>query len=118
MEWYRSAITVIPIGVTVSMDVGPMFGSSEFLDFYINRSHSWRIELLWEGDRLQEYANQFETDGTYSDISLKKWVVLDFRCDLKEVGEPKQNFWYVYYSDDYKCFTIKRQNQTDEILLL
>ena len=101
MEWYRSATTVVPMDATVSADVGPVFGSSGFLDFYVNGSHSWGIELLREGDKLQEHANRFGTGGTYSNIPLKKWAVLDFRCQLKEVRDPKQNFWYVCYSDDY-----------------
>ena len=98
--------------------MGPVFNSSGFLDFYVNGCHSWGIELLREDDKLQEHANRFLTNGRYSKIPLKKWAVLDFRCHSKEVRDPKQNFWYVCYSDDYKSFTIKRRDQADETLLL
>ncbi|CAB4396724.1 unnamed protein product [Rhizophagus irregularis] len=93
MEWYRSATTVVPIGATISADVGP-------------------------GDKLQEHANRFLTNGIYSDIPLNQWAVLDFRCHSKEVRDPKHNFWYVCYSDDYRRFTIKRRGQADKILSL
>ena len=74
--------------------------------------------MLREGNKLQEHANRFETGGIYSNIPLKKWAVLDFRCDSKEVRDPKQNFWYVCYSVDYKSFTIKCKGQADELLFL
>ncbi|PKK56868.1 hypothetical protein RhiirC2_871514 [Rhizophagus irregularis] len=116
MEWYRSATTVVPIGATISADVGPVFNSKGFLDFYVNGNYSWGIELLREGDKLQEHANRFLTNGIYSDIPLNQWAVLDFRCHSKEVRDPKHNFWYVCYSDDYRRFTIKRRGQADKIL--
>ncbi|RUP43182.1 hypothetical protein BC936DRAFT_137507 [Jimgerdemannia flammicorona] len=42
MEWYRTSLTVVPVGAIVCPDVGKIFGSIGFLDFYISsKQHSW-----------------------------------------------------------------------------
>ena len=37
MEWYHTSSTMVPLYALVSADVGPIFGSLGFQDFYINR---------------------------------------------------------------------------------
>ncbi|RGB41117.1 hypothetical protein C1646_810894 [Rhizophagus diaphanus] len=39
MEWDRTATTVVPMDATVNADVDKVFGSSEFLDSYINGNY-------------------------------------------------------------------------------
>ncbi|CAG8471478.1 20193_t:CDS:2 [Racocetra fulgida] len=84
MEWYRTATTVVPVGTSISADVGAVFGSVGFLDFYVNGEHCWGVELTREGNRLNEHATRFEIDGTYNDIPLKQWAILDFRHHSKK----------------------------------
>ncbi|CAG8596882.1 1962_t:CDS:2 [Dentiscutata erythropus] len=76
MEWYRTAVSVVPAGTSISADVGAVFGSVGFLDFYINGELCWGVELTREGNRLNEHAERFETNDTYADIPLKQWAIL------------------------------------------
>ncbi|RIB30187.1 hypothetical protein C2G38_2136492 [Gigaspora rosea] len=118
MEWYHSATSVVPMNTLISADVGPVFGSAGFLDFYVNGEFCWGIELIREGDRLKEHAELFEKDGEYTEIPLKKWAIIDFRHHTRQVNELKSNFWYVFYTDNYEQVTIKRQGHKDVLLVL
>ncbi|CAG8611008.1 9954_t:CDS:1, partial [Dentiscutata heterogama] len=94
-------------GTSISTNVGAVFGSLRFLDFYVDGELCWGVELTHEENKLNEHAERFETDGTYADIPLKQWAILDCRHHSKKVRELKPNFWYVLYSDDFKSVTIK-----------
>ncbi|CAG8518293.1 3254_t:CDS:2 [Funneliformis caledonium] len=117
-EWYRSAVSVVPIGTSISANVGYVFGSDGYLDYYVNGEICWGIELTREGNRLAEHANRFYENGKYKNIPLKEWIILDFRHNSKTINELKQNFWYILYSDDYSSVTIKRYGYEDKICYL
>ncbi|PKC60089.1 hypothetical protein RhiirA1_399466 [Rhizophagus irregularis] len=40
-EWYRSANTVLPDDVTISSNVGGLYGTNACLDFYVNGELQW-----------------------------------------------------------------------------
>ncbi|CAB5357215.1 unnamed protein product [Rhizophagus irregularis] len=40
-EWYRSANTVLPDDVTISSNVGGLYGTNAYLDFYVNGELQW-----------------------------------------------------------------------------
>ena len=46
-----------------SPDVGRIFGTKGFLDFYVDRSRKWGVELVRDGDKLKEHAERFGLDG-------------------------------------------------------
>lgn len=117
-EWYRLAVSVVLLGASISANVGYVFGSDGYLDYYINGEICWGIELTWEGNHLAEHANQFYENGKYKDIPLKEWIILDFWHNSKTVNELKQNFWYILYSDDYSSVTINRCGYEDKICYL
>ncbi|CAG8814776.1 1029_t:CDS:2, partial [Cetraspora pellucida] len=92
MEWYRTATTAVPENTSISADVGPVFGSVGFLDFYVNGELCWGIELTREGDRLKKHAERFEQDGEYANIPLKDWAIIDFRHHTKQIISKKDNW--------------------------
>ncbi|CAG8549634.1 5510_t:CDS:2 [Funneliformis caledonium] len=57
---------------SISADVGPVFGSAGFLDFYVNGDCCWGIELTREGSLLKKHEERFENDGIYDKISLRR----------------------------------------------
>ena len=118
MEWYRASTIVVPEKESVSADVGPIFGSAGFLDFYVNGSCCWGIELTREGSLLKQHAERFENGGIYDKIPLNCWVVIDFRHHSKCVREKKPNFWYALYADNYRQITIIREGHDDKVLIL
>ncbi|CAG8559314.1 4284_t:CDS:2, partial [Paraglomus occultum] len=89
MEWYRAASTVVPAMATISPDVGPIFGSTGFLDFYVNSGLD---------------------GGTYEEIPLKHWAIIDFRHISKKLQKTKPNFWHVLYDNSYSEVEIRCEN--------
>jgi hypothetical protein len=71
MAWYYTATGTSPVGSTISPDVGSVFGSVGFLDFYVNG-----VELLRQGDKMKEHAHRFVRGGQYKEIPLKEWQSL------------------------------------------
>lgn len=118
MGWYKAATTAVPSHATVSADVGAIFGSVGYLDFYVNGDLNWGIELLREGDRMKQYAKRFIEDGAYAVIPLKEWVIIDFRHHSKAVQDPQPNFLYALYEDDYNIITLKQLGHADQKLVL
>ncbi|CAI2164812.1 18489_t:CDS:2, partial [Funneliformis geosporum] len=93
MEWFRTAQTVIPEDASIISDVGGTFGSVGFLDFYIDNGYCWGV---WGVELTHE---------------VKSWT--NMPKDFFMARKPKQNFWYILYSKDYKCVTIKRKDHKD-----
>lgn len=116
-EWYRAAVTAAPADAVVSPDVGAIFGSPGYLDFYVNGRYSWGIELLREGNRAEHHAARFGQSGMYEKIPMKEHVLIDFRKSA-DVGKLRGNFWYAIYSDDYRTITIKRLGHADQVITL
>lgn len=68
MEFYRVATSQLAPEHTISPDVGKVFGTTGFLDFYVDGGLKWAIELLREGDRAQEHSDRFKPDGRYKEM--------------------------------------------------
>ncbi|KAF4027937.1 putative AAA domain-containing protein [Phytophthora infestans] len=52
------------------------------IDFYLNGSLRWGIELLVNGDRIGEPMSRFATGGKYAALAAKEYVVIDFRGNV------------------------------------
>ena len=60
-------------------DVGAIYGSAGYLDFYIDGDIQLGFELLRNGVRINGHLNRFDADnGIYRDIPLRDYAVLDF----------------------------------------
>ncbi len=68
MEFYRAAASLLSSNHMISPDVGYVFGSNGYLDFYVNGSKlQWGIELLREGQKEKEHSdNRFKKGGAYA----------------------------------------------------
>jgi len=60
-EFYRIATSQLPQRHFISCDVGHLYGSKGLVDFYINDSLKWMIEIDREGDRLKNHVERFDT---------------------------------------------------------
>ena len=116
-EWYRAAMTTTPTGAVVSPDVGSVFGSPGYIDFYVDTKHCWGIELLREGQGAQKHADRFTKGGIYEKIPRKEYVLLDFRKSAN-IGELQHHFWYAIYTDDYRQITVRRLGHVDQVIIL
>ncbi|KAJ7204703.1 hypothetical protein GGX14DRAFT_645936 [Mycena pura] len=61
------------------------------IDFFIAGSKQWGIEVLREGDQIDEHLNPFLPGGAHNDwvakVNMKQYVVLDFRTQ----SQPRKN---------------------------
>jgi len=113
MEFYRAASSCLGHLSTVSPDVGKVFGSEGFLDFYVNDIKQWGIELTRDGNNLEEHAER--PQGIYSLIDMKEYVVLDFR--KSRVNKPTRKpdpIWYVVCDADYKSAKVSHTKKDSE----
>jgi hypothetical protein len=59
MEFYRVASSCLGRQSHISPDVRHIFGSSGYIDFYVNGDKQWGIELTREGSKVQEHQTRF-----------------------------------------------------------
>jgi len=89
------------------------------IDFFVDGSLKWGIELLVKGRNVTEHLKRFEPDQIYSSLDCKDYVVVDFR--QSKDGKPTkvdlhQNRVTVFFKEgDYsKCSVLcgnERQNK-------
>lgn len=79
-EWYRAFTCLMGHGVRLSSEWSQ--SSEGRIDFQIH-DQGWGVEILRDGDRLQEHCERFMSTGKYHDWIrkgiLKDWVILDCR---------------------------------------
>ncbi|KAJ6542577.1 hypothetical protein B0H19DRAFT_1267825 [Mycena capillaripes] len=114
-EIYRSAYQVT--GGGRGLWLSPEFGTpksamkSGRIDFFITGSKQWGIEVLREGDRIDEHLDRFLPGGAYSDWitkgDLKQYVVLDFRTKSQPREKiPNHPTYHITFTPDFQNFAI------------
>jgi len=94
------------------------------LDFYINGDLQWALELLRNGDRLQEHMRRFDFEsGKYRQIELKAYLVVDCRGPKRpkwsrNVSPEKKDLCTLYFSEDFKTCTCVMHNKEDKLVRL
>ena len=83
-EFWRGASLCLPPTHRVAAEVSQVLrqGTRHItgeLDFWINSTLEWAIELSRQGDRKGEHLERFGTDGVYGPLRAKQWRVVDFR---------------------------------------
>ena len=111
-EWLTSATTAVPLENTISPDICAVYGSSGYLDFYINGGLRWGVELRIEGKRSADHVARFASDGRYSNIPFTHWAIIDFRHHSTVPKKPESNVWY------YNTITVRRQGHEDKVITL
>ncbi|KAI0280374.1 hypothetical protein BGY98DRAFT_880571, partial [Russula aff. rugulosa BPL654] len=82
----------------------PEFGTTKGrADFYIP-SLQWGVELVREGDRLEQHSGRFSQSGSYaSTLLLSDYIILQFRNTRPEHPHPNiPNLYHVVFSKDYQ----------------
>jgi hypothetical protein len=66
----------------------PEFGNaSGKVDFYIP-CNRWGVELLRDGDRLEEHSSRFTGTGAYAKMNFDDYIILDFRTKELRDAHP------------------------------
>lgn len=104
-EIYHIATSILSTE-KVCPDVGRIFGSTGYLDLYINHDLKWGIELLRDGIKLEEHIDRFnKINGIYHDIPMNQWIILDFNRKNKVkknllIDQIHSNVWKILYSEE------------------
>ncbi|KAJ7709681.1 hypothetical protein B0H17DRAFT_1190862 [Mycena rosella] len=98
--------------------LSPEFGTGSTgtvgrIDFYVKGSKMWGIEVLRDGDRIQDHLRRFLPGGAYHNWiqvgAIQEYVVLDFRSHTA----PRKEFpthprlLHIEFSNEYRNFEIK-----------
>lgn len=114
LEWYRASCRVLPHGYSLSSDVGRVFDSAGRIDFYVNTTLCWGIEIAREGIRLGAHLARFRPGGIYHGMvtngALKHWIVVNFCTTLPNTIEP--DVLYVNYDKTYTSFKLHHHTRT------
>jgi hypothetical protein len=98
-------------------DVGAIYGSRGFLDFYINGEQKWGFELLRNGDKLQRHIDRFAIEsGIYTNIPLTDYAAVDFyQTDETVPVNDKRKYYKVVFSEDFKTIQLSHNGVVEEI---
>eukprot|EP01105_Mastigella_eilhardi_P004865 TRINITY_DN1658_c0_g1_i5.p1 TRINITY_DN1658_c0_g1~~TRINITY_DN1658_c0_g1_i5.p1 ORF type:complete len:137 (+),score=23.48 TRINITY_DN1658_c0_g1_i5:51-413(+) len=103
MQFFCKLTESLPANCRVSPDVGALFGTSGKLDFYINSTACWALELLINGKGIMENFKRFSQ--LYSALPHKDFRLVDLRCVSRP---PKKRFphevVHVLFTEDMKEF--------------
>jgi hypothetical protein len=113
-ELFHNATSILTPTSYIHPSVGRMFGSTGMVDFSVNGTKKWLIEITREGDRLPQHADK--GTGLYACIPWTARVILDFRAvrpQKKTVDKYGRLVWFVVYESSYKSATIVRKDVPD-----
>ncbi|KAJ3180556.1 hypothetical protein HDU85_003959 [Gaertneriomyces sp. JEL0708] len=119
MEFFRGITARVGDQATVSPDVGTVFGSSGYVDFYIQtRNKAYMVELVREGSQLQQHIGRFRGRGPYTRIAHHDWLIVDFYT-LGPLHIPRTatdpHVWHFGYFPDFSGGILTRQGQASTI---
>ena len=81
-----------------------------FIDFYVNDTLQWAIELLRLGSGLKEHRNRCHPiTGRYRTLPTKNHLVVDIRGPKDTAGQvsPQPNLCVLYFSADWTTCLIQ-----------
>ena len=116
--WCGAANTAVPLGNLIITVAGPVYGSPNYLDFYIGGTLQWGVEIITEGIRTGGRTAHCAGRGESVNIPINHWAIIDFRHHSAVPKELKPHVWYAMYPDDYKTFTVRRQGHEDKVIRL
>jgi hypothetical protein len=114
-EFYRCCYMLAPSHC--HPDVGSLYGSKGFLDFYIDSELQWGFELLRNGDKLKGHLERFNpTRGTYRDIPLRDYAVVDFYEGFTDGAVYGEKYYRVIFSNDFKTIHLLYNGASEQIV--
>ncbi|CAG8569663.1 8405_t:CDS:2 [Paraglomus brasilianum] len=108
MEFYHAARKLLLKDVHISPDVGAVFASEGWVDFYIDDEHDWMIELVRDGEDLEKHREKMKQDGLYGSIlkCAKHHAIVDIRSGVGRPHNLKSGVIYVVCSQDFSSVEI------------
>lgn len=105
VEFYRAALTVLPMGSWLSPDAGKLLGAGGFLDFYLT-PYLWGFEISRDGSRLKAHLDRFKEGGLYQELLLNRnmvdYVVLNFTEKSSHSHSEDEHLIHVVFREGFK----------------
>lgn len=119
MEFYHAARQLLPKDVHISPDVGAVFASEGWVDFYVDDEHDWMIELVRDGEDLENHREKMKDDGLYGSIlkCAKHHAIVDIRSGIGRPHNLKSGVIYVVCSQDFSSVEICINSIWDKVWL-
>ncbi|PKK58111.1 hypothetical protein RhiirC2_763595, partial [Rhizophagus irregularis] len=107
MEFYHASLQVLPKDIYPSVDVGKVFGSKEYVDFYVNDKRHWAIELLRDRVKLNEHQQRLQRGGIYVPIlkHTKQYAIINIQNSKMKAPESekrRRNDIYVICDENFE----------------
>lgn len=84
------------------------------LDFYINGSYQWCLELLRKGHKIGEHLARFDPKiGKYREAKPKEYLVVDCRGPKERSVKIDEARCTMYFADDFTSCVCKMRNQKE-----
>jgi hypothetical protein len=121
MEFYNAAVPFAnELGGMCCPDAGAIFGSTGYLDFYINSTRQWGFELTRNSSLLEEHVSRFcPTTGKYKSIPMKSWGVINFvQCKgkfRKPVGVSDGEVRVLWSKDHSSIQVYRKSNDSPDV---
>ncbi|KAJ6538493.1 hypothetical protein DFH09DRAFT_1177051 [Mycena vulgaris] len=82
------------------------------IDFYVLGNKGWRIEILRDGDRMEEHLRRFAAGGAYHSWiqkgTMKEYALLDFRSSTTARKKiPGCSIFHISFDRDFSHFSIQ-----------
>jgi hypothetical protein len=116
MEFYRAATGLVDSSVCVSPDVGHMFGTKGLVDFYVNDSRKWAVEILRDGGSVKQHVLRVGPGGLYSVVPISEKVILYFSA--KKRAPKTVDVWYIQHTPDFSSAKVFRKGKEPVKILL
>jgi hypothetical protein len=113
MEFYRAATMQISDDVCISPDVRHMFGTKGMVDFYVNDSRKWAVEIMRESGLVEEHALRFAPEGLYAVVPIYEKAILCF-TEKRSRFELLHDVWYIQCTSEFTGATVIRKDKEPE----
>lgn len=108
-QLFNEALTLqLPPDVAVCPELNTFAKNSEGkvetgeLDFFVSGELKWAIELLVDGDKINEHVARFDpTNGTYRKVGHTAHLVVDCRKGRTRAVQPMARRCTLYFAPDY-----------------
>ena len=108
-EFYRAATAILPSKMHITPELTAIKGDKMGrVDFTVETWEpdntfkiKWCIELVRNGDKLDEHVQRFQPNGIYSDIGHEDHIIVDFRDEKSVYSKEALGYdrvWFVKHS--------------------
>jgi len=121
-EFYRAATGLLGVDGIVSCEVGALYSIHGRIDFFINDKRNWAVELLRDGDRLNDHVARMAPGGKYDRLTItaSNTVVIDLRgpSSPQPNGQPPEGVVYAVFEKEFRYVTVIKSNGTSFTITL